>query len=147
VKERDVVLATGHISADEHYAVVKGFARSGKVRVTHAGEQRGGPRLSPEQCAELSNLGALVEITAMNCQSMYAVPGKSIDEVVGILRAVGPDRCTVSTDYGWASAGIPRPVSGFLEFLEGLWQMGLPEKDLVAMASAVPSRLLELPFA
>jgi Family of unknown function (DUF6282) len=43
VREYDAVLATGHISATEHYAVVREFAPHGKVIVTHAGQKGGGP--------------------------------------------------------------------------------------------------------
>jgi hypothetical protein len=41
----------------------------------------------------------------------------------------------------------PPPATGFLEFLEALWTAGVPEHDLVEMASFVPGRLMELPFA
>ena len=44
-QETDAILATGHTTADEHYAVVKEFAARGKVIVTHAGEKLAGPRL------------------------------------------------------------------------------------------------------
>jgi Family of unknown function (DUF6282) len=40
------VLATGHISAEEHHAVVKAFASTQQVLVTHAGEELGGPHLN-----------------------------------------------------------------------------------------------------
>src|SRR5262249_54752940 len=45
VRRKDAVLATGHISAEEHYAVAKEFGRRGKVLVTHAGEKVAGPEL------------------------------------------------------------------------------------------------------
>ena len=51
VRAADAILATGHTSALEHYAVVKEFARHTKVLVTHAGEALAGPQLSPAQSA------------------------------------------------------------------------------------------------
>src|SRR3954451_8166366 len=67
VREHDAVLATGHVSAAEHYAVVKDFARRGKVLLTHATEDLAGPKLDAQQCAELAELGAWVELCAMTC--------------------------------------------------------------------------------
>ncbi len=67
VKEHDAILATGHVSAAEHYAVVKDFARTGKVVVTHATEDLAGPNLSAAQCRELADLGAWIELCAMTC--------------------------------------------------------------------------------
>src|SRR6478752_239698 len=46
VKEHDAILATGHVSAAEHYAVVRALARDGKVIVTHASEDLAGPKLT-----------------------------------------------------------------------------------------------------
>src|ERR1700742_4555384 len=46
VKEHDAILATGHVSAAEHYAVVKEFASRGRVLLTHATEDLAGPNLS-----------------------------------------------------------------------------------------------------
>src|SRR5450631_3947924 len=35
VREHDAILATGHVSAAEHYAVVRAHAREGRVVITH----------------------------------------------------------------------------------------------------------------
>ncbi|HUI48480.1 MAG TPA: DUF6282 family protein, partial [Acidimicrobiia bacterium] len=65
VREREAVLATGHVSAAEHYAVVREFAARGRVLLTHATEDLAGPNLSAQQCRELADLGAWVELCAM----------------------------------------------------------------------------------
>src|SRR5262245_62697017 len=49
VREHDAVLATGHVSAAEHYAVVREFASTGKVLLTHATEELAGPKLNAQQ--------------------------------------------------------------------------------------------------
>ena len=67
VQQHDAILATGHVSAAEHYAVVKEFARTGKVVVTHATEDLAGPKLTAAQCRELADLGAWIELCAMTC--------------------------------------------------------------------------------
>src|SRR4029078_1491376 len=65
VREHDAVLATGHVRAIEHYTVVREFARTGKVLLTHATEDLAGPKLDAAQCRELADLGAWVELCAM----------------------------------------------------------------------------------
>jgi hypothetical protein len=146
VRRHDAVLATGHISKAEHEAVVRAFASNTNVVVTHAGE-RGGPGLTAAEAAELADLGATVEITALACQEVLGVPGKPPEELVAYLATVGPNRCILGTDYGWNGATLPRPVAGYQEFLETLWTIGVPEHELATMASSNPARLLQLPFA
>jgi hypothetical protein len=145
VRAKDAILATGHISAEEHYAVVTSFARSGKVLVTHAGEEMVGPRLTPSQCRDLAELGATIELTALTCRDVMGIKGKTPAELIGYIRAIEPRRCTLSTDYGWSTV-VPRPAAGLGDFIESLWAEGLSEDDLATMASRNPARLLNLQF-
>ena len=143
VRRKDAVLATGHTSADEHFAVVKEFAGRGKVLVTHAGEKMAGPKLDAAQCAQLADLGATIEITAEMCKEVLGHPGMTTGEVTTMLRAIGTSRCVLSTDYGWTTT-LPRPAAGIQEFLDALWAEGIPEAELEIMVSANPARLLGL---
>jgi NAD(P)-dependent dehydrogenase (short-subunit alcohol dehydrogenase family) len=54
VRQTDAVLATGHISGDDHYMISKEFARGGKVVVTHAGESRSTLLRRPGQASEIA---------------------------------------------------------------------------------------------
>jgi hypothetical protein len=56
VSEYDAVLATGHITFEEHLAVARELGSSGRVLVTHCGAKGGGPGLDAAQCAELADL-------------------------------------------------------------------------------------------
>jgi len=143
VRQYDAVLATGHITALEHYAVIKEFARHGKLLVTHAGEPLGGPHLSPDQCRELAELGATIELTALCCQHVFGTRGKSIPDMVALIRTIGPERCTLSTDYGWTTE-LPLPAPGLQDFLERLWEHGVTEAELGTMVADNPARLLGL---
>jgi Family of unknown function (DUF6282) len=141
VRAADAILATGHISAIEHYAVVKQFAGHTRVLITHAGEALAGPRLSAAQSAELADLGATVELTALSCQNVRGVPGKSPSEMAAMIATIGPHRCVLATDYGWGRE-VPRPAAGFRDFLTSLWERGVSESQIEAMASKNPARLL-----
>lgn len=141
VRQYDAVLATGHVTAAEHYAVVKSFARSGKVLVTHAGEHMAGPKLTPEQCRELADLGAVIELTALTCAHVLDHPGKSPTDMARMIHEIGCSRCTLATDYGWSTA-LGSPAAGLKDFLERLWAEGLSEAELSQMAAAKPAELL-----
>jgi hypothetical protein len=143
VRENDAVLATGHVTAAEHYAVVKAFAHEGKVLVTHAGEELAGPKLTPEQCRELADLGAVIELTALTCDSLFGAQGKSPEEMAKMMHHIGCERCTLSTDYGWTTA-VPHPAVGLHGFMETLWSHGVSEAELTTMVAKNPARLLSL---
>ena len=144
VRQFDAVLATGHTSAAEHYAAVKAFARRGRVIVTHAGERSAGPGLTASQCAELADLGATIELTALCCTPAMGQPtGKTLEQMIQMIDAVGPSRCTLASDYGWSDA-LPHPAVGLRDFLDSLWSAGVPEADLARMARDNPAALLRI---
>ena len=138
VREHDAILATGHVSAAEHYAVVKDFARTGKVLLTHATEDLAGPQLSAEQCRELAELGAWVELCAMTCIGAFAT--KSVAEMLATIRAVGTDRVTLGTDYG--QKVNPHPAAGLQTYADALFAEGLTEAEIRTMACTTPCALL-----
>ncbi len=138
VREHDAVLATGHVSAAEHYAVVKEFARSGKVLLTHATEDLAGPKLTAAQCRELADLGAWVELCAMTC--IGALATKTVPEMVATIRAVGVDRVTLGTDFG--QKVNPHPAQGLQTYADALYAEGMHEVDIRRMACTNPNELL-----
>jgi hypothetical protein len=138
VKEHDAILATGHVSAAEHYAVVRAFARSGKVLVTHATEDLAGPNLTPAQCRELADLGAWIELCAMTCIGGLAT--RTVAEMVETVRAVGVARVTLGTDFGQKIN--PHPAAGLQTYADALYAEGLSEDEIRRMACANPCELL-----
>src|SRR5206468_6647170 len=50
VAEHDAVLATGHVSAEEHLAGASTFGHRGKLLVTHAREPPARPNLTLDHC-------------------------------------------------------------------------------------------------
>jgi hypothetical protein len=140
VREHDAILATGHVSAAEHYAVVKEFAQNGKVLLTHATEDLAGPKLSAQQCRELADLGAWVELCAMTC--IGALATKSVGEMVETIKAVGTEHITLGTDFG--QKVNPNPAAGLQTYADALYAEGLSESDIRQMACTNPTALLGL---
>ncbi len=143
VRQAGAVLATGHISADDHYAVARAFGTRGNVIVTHAGEEMAGPILTGQECRELADLGAVIEFTALTCTSVEGYSSKSAQQVAEMIETVGAERCIVASGYGWAPK-LPRPATGHKTFLERLWDCGVAESNISTMAKANPARPLGL---
>jgi hypothetical protein len=140
VREHDAVLATGHVSAAEHFAVTRALARQGKVILTHATEDLAGPKLTAAQCAELADLGAMVELCAMTCIGSLAT--KTVAEMIATIRAVGVERVTLGTDFGQQSN--PHPAAGLQTYADALFAEGVSESDIRRMACTNPTALLGL---
>jgi Family of unknown function (DUF6282) len=140
VAEFDAVLATGHVTWEEHLAVAKEFGRRGKVLVTHAMEELAGPNLTVEQCVELADLGATIELCALTCLGALATRPPSA--IASAVRTIGAERCTLATDYG-QKANVP-PAEGFQLFADTLFAEGLAEGEIRRMAGDKPRALLGL---
>ena len=136
----DAVLATGHVSAEEHVAVVRAFGHRGRLIVTHAMEEMAGPDLTIDQCVELAGLGAFIELCAMTCIGAFA--SRRPAELAACVRAVGPAHCTIATDYG--QKVNPRPAEGLQAWADALAEEGIAESDIRRMACANPASLIGL---
>jgi hypothetical protein len=136
VEEFDAILATGHVTRDEHFAAARAFG--GKLLVTHAMETLAGPNLSIKDCVALAGLGAVIELCAFT--SLGALATRPVDDLAACIRAVGPERCTLATDYG--QKVNPRPAEGLQAFADALSERGLEERDIRRMACENPGRLL-----
>jgi hypothetical protein len=140
VAEFGAVLATGHVSWEEHLAVTKAFRRRGRVLVTHAMEELVGPNLTVEQCVELADLGATIELCALTC--LGALATRPVHEIADAARRIGVERCTLATDYG-QKVNV-RPAEGFQAFADALLFEGLDEASIRRMACDNPCALLAL---
>lgn len=139
VEAAGAILATGHVSAEEHLALARAFGASGRLVVTHAMQRGVGPRLTLAGCRQLAELGATIEFSAHSCMG----PAADLGRVLDALKVLDPAQVVLSTDYGW-SADLPRPAAGFASYLDALWEAGVSEALLVRWAATNPARLLGL---
>lgn len=139
IAEHDGVLATGHISKEAHFEVARAFGERGSLVVTHAMHETTGPRLSVQETVELSELGAVIEFTAHTCMGSPSTFGAVID----VIGRIDVGRAIVATDYGW-SVNVPAPGPGMVSYINELWDAGIDEERLRAMACDTPARLLRL---
>jgi microsomal dipeptidase-like Zn-dependent dipeptidase len=138
VREHGAILATGHVSAAEHYAVTKAIANDTPVVLTHATEDLAGPKLDAAQCRELAELGAWVELCAMTC--IGALATKTVSQMVETIKVVGVERVTLGTDFG--QKVNPHPAAGLQTYADALYAEGLTETEIRRMACTNPTALL-----
>lgn len=143
VLEHDAILATGHTTAQEHFKVAKELGKRGRVVVTHACEHAAGPHLTPDQCKDLAELGAYIELTALSCFPYPDNKPIPLETVAKMVQDIGPDQIVLSTDFGWCD-DHPHPVDGLRDYLDGLWEAGVSEQDLKQMVCDNGARLLGL---
>ena len=137
IKEEDAVLAAGHMSPPEIFAVFKAAREAGvqKLLVLHPEFV---VNLSQEQGRELAQMGAFIEHEV----SMYyrERPEWPIDRLVNWIKAVGPEHTTLGSDTGQATSPLPAEVFG--KVAHQLVENGVAERDVRRMLSDNPGSLL-----
>lgn len=143
VASKDAVLATGHLNPEETELLVRTAIKRKvkKILVTHA--EVFCPRLSVDQQAHLAKLGAIIE----HCYSalapyMQARFPCTPEMIVEGIKAVGPDRCVISTDLG--QMFNPHPVEGMRSYVLELLRLGLKARDIDLMLKKNPADLLDI---
>ena len=138
IVEYDAVLATGHLSKEEIYAVVDyGLGKKlAKIVVTHPEMQC--PNLDIPTQVELAGQGCVMEYCAVNCMPMFqSVTSEQMKEA---MDAVGADHAIIATDSGQPFS--PKTPDMFRMFAQVLHEKGVAIDDLSKMAIQNPARLL-----
>jgi hypothetical protein len=139
IKEEDAILAAGHMSPPETFAVFKAARAAGveKLLVLHPEFV---VNLSEEQGRELAQMGAFIEHEV----SMYyrERPEYPISRLISWINAVGPEHTTLGSDTGQATSPLPSEVFG--KVAHQLVDNGVAERDVKRMLSDNPGDLLNL---
>jgi hypothetical protein len=141
IARHQIVLATGHVSAQEALMLLREGRRQGAQHmvVTHA--MNAPVLMDVPQMQEAARQGAFIEFVG----GALAAPAAAaaIDRYAAAIRAVGPQFCILSSDLG--QKGNPLPPDGFAAFLMALRGKGFTEDELAVMSKYNPARLLGLP--
>lgn len=137
VQSHDLVLATGHITHKETFALAReAFKRGfGKLLITHADWEF--THYTVEEQQELVELGAWIEHS-------YTSPAEGSvawEKVAGEIRTIGAGRCIITTDLGKAN-GI-YPDDGLWDYIQRLMQMRFTVEEISAMVCENPGFLVE----
>jgi hypothetical protein len=140
IARHDLVLATGHSSAEEGLMLLR-EARQQGVRhmvVTHA--MNAPILMTVGQMQEAARLGAFIEFVGSNVGNADG-PAR-MDRFADAIRKVGPEFIILSSDLG--QTGNPLPAPGFEAFLAAMRARGFTEQDLDRMSRRNPAELLGL---
>lgn len=146
VKEYDACLATAHLGAAESHAVVKEAKAQGlsRIIISHAGWPMTG--LSPDDLRHFAGQGCLLEYEfSLLMPLMYFVHGEPPGDpraIVAAMRAVGVERCFISSDLGQLYS--PHPVEGLRTYIAILLKCGLSAEDVRTLLHRNPARLIGL---
>src|SRR3990172_9473259 len=138
VARGDVILGTGHLTVAETLAVVREARRRGvrRILVTHADFELN--RIPLEVQAQLAAEGALIEKCLLTVMPGWA--STTMERIVADIKALGPERCVLVTDFG--QANHPHPVDGMADFMAQLLDRGISEDAIYTMANGNPRKLL-----
>lgn len=137
VAERQAVLATGHLSADETCELIDAAHRCGVARVLVTHPEAPQIRMSIDVQRDLASRGAMFE----RCYYSILAGGKP-SGVLDDIRAVGTDSTVLATDLG--QAHYLTPVEGFCAYRQVLEAGGFTDEDWHAMAVENPARVFGL---
>lgn len=140
VQQYDLVLCTGHTGPQDGLALIREARKRGIKRMigTHPIGFYGG--YNDAQTAELAELGAFVEFNFVAC--LPTSKGPSVDIFATQIRALGAERCVVTTDCG--QIGAPPPSEGLRMAIAALLSRGLTRDEVDLLVRRNPARLLGL---
>jgi hypothetical protein len=141
IAKHNLVLATGHVSADEGVLLVREGRRQGVTRmvVTHAMNAPVLMDVAHMQAA--AGEGAFLEFVGGSLTTSDAQA--RMDRFADAIRKVGPRFCILSSDLGQRANALP--PDGFAAFMQALLARGFSRQDIDLMAKQNPARLLGLP--
>lgn len=144
IKEYDMVLASGHVSPVEIFAVMDECKAIGhdKIVITHALEFNVYEEpLSLDQIYDLAKRGAYIEHVALTCLPAQRITMAPSD-MIQVMRRVGANRCVLGTDCG--VSWNPPPAEAMRMFISILLRHGLSADDIKQMAQINSAHLLGL---
>jgi hypothetical protein len=143
VKKYGMVLASGHISPTEAFALVKRARQMGidRVVITHPSDSEFVDQaFTLEELQRLAQMGAFVEQTIISLlpTEFCHDPQESVE----MIKTIGAEYCIMSTDLGqyWN----PTPAEGLRFFMAILIRAGLSAGEVEVMVKQNPARLLDL---
>ncbi len=148
IARENLVLATGHVSADEVLTVVRRAKEVGvnNILITHGLTNI--PGLSIAQAKEVAAMGAMIEMcylqfmTGPAAQYKWMTHWDKVDatSVAEAVKEIGADHLVLSTDLG--QQGMMTPPDGVENQIAAVKAAGVSEADIDKMMRKNPAKLL-----
>jgi len=142
IKQYDMTLGTGHLSTAEIFILLAEARKIGvkRIVVNHPISISFGPTATLD--AQKQMMG---ENTFFEQCLIYAMPTSdrlAPEKFVEAIRAVGPEHCIMSTDFG--QVVVPPPAEGMRMFIEIMLKYGISEDEIITMVRTNPAKALDL---
>ncbi len=148
IARENLILATGHVSADEVLIVVKRAKELGvnNILITHGLTNI--PGLTIEQAKEAAAMGAMIELcylqflTGPDAQYKWMTHWEKVDadSVAQAVKDIGADHLVLSTDLG--QQGMMTPPDGVENQIAAVKAAGVSDDDIDKMMRKNPAKLL-----
>ena len=142
IKERNLTLATGHLTPEEVLMVMAEAKQRGITRiiVTHPMLGAQFTNMSLPQMQEAVKLGGAIEITA----GALSRDGAAKTRAIEVIKTLGTQNVFVASDSGLV--GTPNHPDAMAMAIKSLRGAGFSEQDLNRMFKETPARLVGLPI-
>lgn len=137
IAKHDMILATGHISHEETFALVKAAAKEHNVKnilITHVDFPTTYYEVKDQM--RLAEYGAYME----HCYTTYATAKVDYSVTLDMIRRLGPDHVVLSTDLGQPTGIFPD--EGMERFADALHADGFSVEDVRKMTVYNARKLL-----
>jgi hypothetical protein len=141
IAKHNLVLATGHSSAEEGLMLVREGQRQGvqHMIVTHA--MNAPIRMTIPQMQQAVRTGAFIEFCYLSILGVR--PQFTAADFARAIRAIGPRSAIMSTDLG--QPNNPLHPDGMAAFIAAMRAEGFSQSEVDTMTRENPARLLDLP--
>ncbi|RBP86055.1 hypothetical protein DFO70_1343 [Cytobacillus firmus] len=138
VAEADIVLATGHLAAEEVLVLVEAAIEKNVEKILIQHTDLGIARVPFELEKELVKKGCILEKCYLACSEDFN--DISPREMAESIKVLGADSCVMVTDYG--QRHNIAPIKALSNFIEEMLAYGITEDEITKMVSDNPKRLL-----
>ena len=142
VKKYNMVLANGHVSPRETFALFEAAQAIGisKLVVTHGLWQNGSVKFTLDELKKLGQMGAYIE----HCYVGFLPTDFRYDPkpMMDAIKYIGAEHCIMGSDLG--QYYNPPPAEGMRMFIALMYKNGISAPEIELMAKKNPAKLLDL---
>jgi len=141
-QHHDMVLETGHVSAEEALMAVHEAHERGVTHIVVTGAMDMVVDMTVPQMQQAARDGAYIEFAYSN--AFGSTEQRTMKEFADAIRRVGPISCILATNFGSVQNNYPLHPQALLDFMEALHKEGISEADINLMAKTNPAVVLGL---
>jgi hypothetical protein len=142
VKKYNMVLANGHVSPRETFALFEAAQTMGisKMVVTHGLWVNGSVKFTVDELKKLGQMGAYIE----HCYVGFLPTDFRYDPkpMMDAIKYIGAEHCIMGSDLG--QYYNPPPAEGMRMFIALMYKNGISAPEIELMAKKNPAKLLDL---